>query len=95
MVIGNLDLRDVTRLLADTQETIFREINPHIHSEDEFRKKIKVAYPREKDYFFRFPAPPKKNESGAGNFYFFLVFQPDKDASHDKSRTLCRHAAKP
>jgi len=46
MVIGNLGLLDLTKLLANTQETLFREINPHIHSEEEFREKIK-----ENDHF--------------------------------------------
>ena len=40
MVIGSLGLRDLITMLANTQDTILREINPHVHSEDEFRKKI-------------------------------------------------------
>ena len=46
MVIGNLGLRDITRLLSDTQEKIFREINPHVYSLKEFIKKYK-----ENDHF--------------------------------------------
>jgi predicted nucleotidyltransferase len=41
MVIGNLGLRDVTRLLSDTEGEILREINPHVYSENEFIKKYK------------------------------------------------------
>jgi len=41
MVIGNLGLRDVTRLLSDTEGKILREINPHVYSENEFSKKYK------------------------------------------------------
>ena len=41
MVIGNLGLRDITRLLSDTQGKILREINPHVYSLDEFIKKYK------------------------------------------------------
>ncbi len=46
MVIGNLGLRDITRLLSNTQEKILREINPHVYSLDEFIKKYK-----ENDHF--------------------------------------------
>jgi predicted nucleotidyltransferase len=41
LVIGNLGLRDVTRLLSDTEGKILREINPHVYSENEFIKKNK------------------------------------------------------
>ena len=41
LVIGNLGLRDVTRLLSDTEGKILREINPHVYSENEFIKKYK------------------------------------------------------
>lgn len=41
MVIGNLGLRDVTRLLSDTEGKILREINPHVYSENEFCEKYK------------------------------------------------------
>jgi predicted nucleotidyltransferase len=41
MVIGNLGLRDVTRLLSDTEGKILREINPHVYSENEFSEKYK------------------------------------------------------
>ena len=41
MVIGNLGLRDVTRLLSDTEGKILREINPHVYSENEFYEKYK------------------------------------------------------
>ncbi|MEJ2333510.1 MAG: hypothetical protein P8Y08_12145 [Desulfobulbaceae bacterium] len=41
MVIGGLGLRDVTKLLSNTEGKILREINPHVFSENEFIKKIK------------------------------------------------------
>ena len=41
MVIGNLGLRETTKLLSNTQEKILREINPHVYSLDEFIKKYK------------------------------------------------------
>ena len=46
MVIGNLGLRETTKLLSNTQEKILREINPHVYSLDEFIKKYK-----ENDHF--------------------------------------------
>ena len=41
MIIGNLGLRDVTRLLSDIEGEILREINPHVYSENEFMNKHK------------------------------------------------------
>lgn len=41
MVIGNIGLRNITKLLSQTQEKILREINPHVHSGDEFIRKYK------------------------------------------------------
>ena len=46
MVIGNLGLRDVTRLLSGIEGKILRDINPHVYSENEFIKKNK-----EQDHF--------------------------------------------
>ena len=46
MVIGGLGLRDVTKLLSNTEGKILREINPHVFSENEFIKKNK-----EQDHF--------------------------------------------
>jgi len=46
MVIGSLGLRDVTKLLANIEGKILREINPHVYSETEFIKKNK-----EQDHF--------------------------------------------
>jgi len=46
MVIGNIGLRDITALLSNTQEIIFREINPHVYSENDFMEKFK-----ENDHF--------------------------------------------
>ncbi|MDW7773773.1 MAG: nucleotidyltransferase domain-containing protein [Desulfobulbaceae bacterium] len=55
MVVGNLGLRDLTKLLSNAQEKILREINPHVHTEDEFRKKI-----NENDHFIsQIVADPK------------------------------------
>ena len=46
MVVGSVGLRDITKLLVNTQEKILREINPHVYSPDEFIKKYK-----ENDHF--------------------------------------------
>jgi len=46
MVIGNLGLRQLTQLLSGMSEKIGREINPHVVSEKEFSKRIRV-----KDHF--------------------------------------------
>lgn len=46
MVIGNLGLRQLTQLLSGMSEKIGREINPHVVSEKEFAKRIRV-----KDHF--------------------------------------------
>ncbi len=42
MVIGSLGLRDITKLLTDSQEKTLREINPHAYSMNEFKKKNKA-----------------------------------------------------
>jgi len=41
MVIGNLGLRDLSKLLSGVAEKIGREINPHVLHDDEFRKRIR------------------------------------------------------
>jgi uncharacterized protein len=46
MVIGQLGLRDLSRLLSGIEEKIGREVNPHVLREEEFRKRI-----REKEHF--------------------------------------------
>lgn len=46
MVIGQLGLRDLSRLLSGIGEKIGREVNPHVLREEEFRKRI-----RAKDHF--------------------------------------------
>jgi DNA-binding transcriptional ArsR family regulator len=46
MVIGQLGLRDLSRLLSGIEEKIGREVNPHILREEEFRKRIRI-----KDHF--------------------------------------------
>ena len=42
MVIGQLGLRDLSRLLSGIQEKIGREVNPHVLREEEFRKRIRA-----------------------------------------------------
>ena len=42
MVIGQLGLRDLSRLLSGYEEKIGREVNPHILREEEFRKRIRA-----------------------------------------------------
>jgi predicted nucleotidyltransferase/DNA-binding HxlR family transcriptional regulator len=42
MVIGQLGLRDLSRLLSGIEEKIRREVNPHVLHEDEFRKRIRA-----------------------------------------------------
>ncbi len=46
MVIGQLGLRDLSRLLSGIEEKIGREVNPHVLREEEFGKRIRV-----KDHF--------------------------------------------
>lgn len=46
MVIGQLGLRDLSRLLSGIGEKIGREVNPYVLREEEFRKRI-----RAKDHF--------------------------------------------
>jgi len=41
MMIGDLGLRDTTKLLSKTQEKVFREINPHVYPQNEFINKYK------------------------------------------------------
>lgn len=41
MVIGNLGMREVTRLLSGVSEKICREVNPHIVSAEDFRTKAR------------------------------------------------------
>jgi len=42
MVIGNLGLRDLSKLLSGVAEKIGREINPHVLHDDEFRRRIQA-----------------------------------------------------
>jgi len=46
MVIGQLGMRDLSRLLSGIEEKIGREVNPHVLREEEFVKRIRV-----KDHF--------------------------------------------
>jgi predicted nucleotidyltransferase len=46
VVIGSIGMRAVTKLLSGLQEFLGREINPHVYSENEFKKRIK-----DKDHF--------------------------------------------
>jgi len=42
MVIGQLGLRDLSRLLSGIEEKIGREVNPHVLRDEEFRKRIRA-----------------------------------------------------
>jgi len=42
MVIGQLGLRDLSRLLSGIEEKIGREINPHVLNEEEFRRRVRA-----------------------------------------------------
>ena len=42
MVIGQLGLRDLSRLLSGIEERIGREVNPHVLREEEFRKRLRA-----------------------------------------------------
>ncbi len=42
MVIGQLGLRDVSRLLSGIEEKIAREVNPHVLREVEFKKRVQA-----------------------------------------------------
>ena len=42
IVIGQLGLRDVSRLLSDVEKKIGREVNPHVLNEEEFRKRLRA-----------------------------------------------------
>jgi predicted nucleotidyltransferase len=42
MVIGQLGLRDLSRLLSGIEEKIGREVNPHVLRKEEFRKRIRA-----------------------------------------------------
>ena len=42
MVIGQLGLRDLSRLLSGIEEKIGREVNPHVLPEEGFRKRIRA-----------------------------------------------------
>ncbi len=42
MVIGQLGLRDLSRLLSGIEEKLGREINPHVLRQEEFRRRIRA-----------------------------------------------------
>ena len=46
IIVGDLGMRNLTKLLSGLQEQLGREINPHIFTKDEFKKRIKS-----KDHF--------------------------------------------
>jgi len=46
VVIGDLGMRTLTKFLSGLQEKVGREINPHIYTKEEFKKRIKL-----KDHF--------------------------------------------
>ena len=43
MVIGNLGLRDLSRLLSGVADKVGREINPHVLHDHEFRRRIQAG----------------------------------------------------
>ena len=43
MVIGNLGLRDLSRLLSGVVDKVGREINPHVLHDNEFRRRIQAS----------------------------------------------------
>lgn len=46
IIIGDLGMRSLTKLLSGLQEKTGREINPHVYTKEEFKKRIKL-----KDHF--------------------------------------------
>jgi len=42
MVIGQLGLRDLSRLLSGIEEKIGREVNPHVLHQEEFKKRVRA-----------------------------------------------------
>ena len=46
VIIGNIGLRETSKLLANYQSVLGREINPHVFKESEWKKRVK-----EKDHF--------------------------------------------
>lgn len=48
VVIGNIGMRELSKLLSGMQEKIGREVNPHVYTKDEFRKRVK-----ENDHFIK------------------------------------------
>jgi predicted nucleotidyltransferase len=46
VVIGDLGMRTLTKFLSGLQEKVGREINPHVYTKEEFKKRIKL-----KDHF--------------------------------------------
>ncbi len=43
MVLGDLGLRKLTALIADVSERIGREVNPHVMTEREYRKRLRAG----------------------------------------------------
>lgn len=41
IIVGDLGMRTLTKLLSGLQEKLGREINPHIYTQEEFKKRIK------------------------------------------------------
>jgi predicted nucleotidyltransferase len=46
VVIGDLGMRTLTKFLSGLQEKVGREINPHVYTKEEFKKRLKL-----KDHF--------------------------------------------
>jgi hypothetical protein len=45
MVVGNASLEDIVGALYPAQEQLRREINPHVYSVAEFRRKVRARNP--------------------------------------------------
>ena len=60
LIIGNISMRELTKLLSGLQEKIGRDINPHIYKKSEFISKVK-----NKDHFImNIMKSPKKGVIG-------------------------------
>lgn len=42
IVIGDIGMRGVSKLLSGGQEKVGREINPHVFTEEEFKKELRI-----------------------------------------------------
>ena len=63
MVVGTATLEDIVRVLYPAQEQLRREINPHVYSVAEFRKKMRAKNP----FLSRVLAGPKVFIAGSAD----------------------------